>query len=240
MNTTDNHSLLRKNTTMYLPLLSMLYISASLSTFVLAYKMSYIHGILISTGIFVFPFTYFFGAIIAEVYKYELGKKVVYYGFICQVFFALSIHFLIKLPPPPNWHYQSEYEIVLGPVFWFFISNATGVFVGSLLNVYIISKWRDLVKGKYFITRCITSSFIGEAITSIIADIMAFSNHMPTADLGKLILTIYSIKIFYSIVLAYPAKFLCVLLKKVEHVQDFYTTINLFPGVNKYAINKST
>src|SRR6185312_5043135 len=223
-----------KNSGKYLPLLCMLYISASSSTFILAYKMSYIHGILISTGIFVFPFTYFFAAVVADVYKYEFGKRLVYHGFICQAFFALSIYLLVKLPPPPNWHYQSQYTFVLEPVFWFFISNATGVFIGSFLNVYILSKWKDLVKGKYFIIRCITSSFIGEAITSLIADIMAFSKHMPTADLGKLILAIYSIKMIYSILLAYPAKFLCNKLKKIENIQESYSPINLFPGVTRH------
>jgi len=137
-----------------------------------------------------------FGTIVSDVYRHEAGRRLVLYGFICHALFSISLYFFVRLPPLPNWHHQAEYELVLSSVFQVFIGNAIGVYIGSFLNIYTLSKWKNLVKRKYFITRCITASFTGEAITSIIADIIAFSNYMTTYDLKSIMLSIYCIKIF--------------------------------------------
>ena len=202
----------------HLPLLSMLYITAYLGTFVLAYKMCYIYGILQSAAIFIFPWTFFIGNIVAEVYGYEAAKRLVWHGLICAAIFAIAITFLIKLPPPPTWNHQAEYQLVLKPILWFFISSFTGVTIGSWLNVYIISKWKTLVKGKHFIIRSIGSSCIGELITSLIVEAMAFSQQLPLLPLIRFMITIYCIKMIYAIILSYPGKLLSLKLKLIENV----------------------
>ncbi len=219
---------MNEKTIKYLILLSMFYITAYIGTFVLAYRMCWIFGTLQSAAIFIFPLTFFAGDIVAEVYGYKIAKYLIWFGLLCGGFFAISISLLIQLPPPPNWNHQNTFDFVLKPLLWFFISSATGVSVGSWLNVYVISKWRLLVKGKYFVMRSIGSSCIGELITSLIVEAMAFSSMLPFGTLIKLMIGIYLIKMGYAILLAYPAKLIAFKLKTLNEIKEPLSPNNVF------------
>ena len=136
----------------------------------------------------------------------------------------------MQLPPPSDWRLQEHYNVVLGlPLFWFFVSNAIGVTIGSWLNVRIMSKWKILLEGRYFILRSISSSCIGELVTSIIVDTLAFLFFMSVVSLGKLILAIYFVKVVYAILLAFPAKLIIIILRNIENTKECpipYSTLN--------------
>lgn len=193
--------------------LSMMFLTIMLGTYVLAYKMIAIDGYIISGGIFIFPINYAIIDIITEVYGYSQTKKLIKMSFICCLFFALVVPFLATLPPPDNWPHQSGYTYVLGNVFRFFIANTLGIIVGITINGYLISKWKIIMKGRHFWLRSIGSSAIGELITSIIADIIAFAGVTSTSGVIKLMLGIFFLKIIYSIFLAIPNSLIVTHLK---------------------------
>lgn len=69
------------------------------------------------------------------------------------------------------------------------------------------------MQGRHFWLRSIGSSATGELITSIIADIIAFTGTTDILGVIKLMLGIFSVKIIYSILLALPNSLIVTHLK---------------------------
>ena len=65
---------------------------------VLAFKFSDIGGVVLSGATIVFPLTYLFGDIIAEVYGYETAKKLIWIALFSEFVFAIIIKSVINLP----------------------------------------------------------------------------------------------------------------------------------------------
>jgi len=192
---------------------SMLFLTIMLGTYVLAYKMISVGGYIISGGIFIFPINYAITDITTEVYGYEQTKKLIKLAFMCCLFFALIVPFLAVMPPPVNWPYQSGYTHVLGSVFRFFIANTIGIIIGITINGYLIAKWKVMMQGRHFWLRSIGSSAVGELVTSIIADIIAFAGTTDILGVLKLMLGIFSVKLVYSILLSLPNSLIVTHLK---------------------------
>jgi uncharacterized integral membrane protein (TIGR00697 family) len=203
--------------------LSMLFLTIMLGTYVLAYKMVSVGGYVISGGIFIFPINYAITDIVTEVYGYEQTKKLIKLVFICCAFFALAVPFIATLQPPDNWPHQEGYTYVLGHVFRFFVANTIGIIIGITVNGYLIAKWKKIMRGRHFWLRSIGSSSIGELITSIIADILAFGGTTEFINVIKLMIGIFSIKLIYSIVLSFPMS-LFVTHLKLKFGLDFSNT----------------
>lgn len=225
----------------YFGILSMLFLTIMLGTYVLAYKMVSLAGYTESGGIFIFPINYAIIDIVSEVYGFHAAKKLILRAFICCFLFAIFIPLIAMLPPPVNWPHQAGYEYVLGNVFRFFVANSVGIIIGITINGYLISKWKLLTKGRYFWLRSIGSSSIGELITSIIADIIAFFGTTSFLDLLKLMIAIYAVKFIYALLLAWPSSLIALFLKLNERLSLPVTDFNPFNqsgenlGEQKYA-----
>ncbi len=76
----------------------------------------------------------------------------------------------------------------------------------NLVNSYIITKWKVLVRGRYFWKRSIGSSTIAEALYSLIAVVMIKFGSLPSRDLLKIIITIYLVKVLTTLVFAMPSQ----------------------------------
>lgn len=218
----------------YLLILTMLFLTIMLGTYVLAYKMVLVGGYIISAGIFIFPINYAITDITTEVYGYEKTKKLIKYAFICCLLYSLVIPFIAILPSPGGWEHQPGYSYVLGNVFRFFIANSIGILIGITINGYLIAKWKRMMNGKHFWLRSIGSSAIGELITSIIADIIAFAGTTSTMGVIKLMIGIFAIKLLYSVLLAIPNSIIVMHLKIKEgfNLQENMSVFNPFNNDN--------
>lgn len=212
--------------------LSMLFLAIMLGTYVLAYKMVSVGGYTISGGIFIFPIIYAITDITTEIYGYDQTKKLIKFAFICCLFFALTVPFIATLPAPDNWPYQSGYTHVLGSVFRFFIANTVGIIIGITINGYLIAKWKVMMQGRHFWLRSIGSSAVGELITSVIADIIAFAGTTNSLGVIKLMLGIFAIKLIYSVLLSLPNSLLVTHIKlKSGMALNNFNLINPFSHV---------
>jgi len=74
----------------------------------------------------VFPFTYFLGDVIAEVYCYQIVRMLIWYSLIIVFLFALVSHFLVNLPSPTSFTQQSAYDVVISPLPRIFLGDFIG------------------------------------------------------------------------------------------------------------------
>jgi uncharacterized PurR-regulated membrane protein YhhQ (DUF165 family) len=98
------------------------------------------------------------------------------------------------------------------------------------VNIYLLSKWKIWLQGRYFWLRCFVSSAIGEIIVTIIADITAFWGTMSLTQFDHLVLSVYFFKVLYSLIATFPASWVTTFLKKYEgiDVYDYTTKFNPF------------
>lgn len=190
----------------------MIYVAIDLSSMVFAYKIIEIGPLIGAASSLIFPATYSIMDIIAEVYDYKIAKKIVWYAFACDLLFAILV-LIISRVPSTNQAETSVYIHIFSPLLRAVIAQMIGVLAGAFINIYLISKWKILVNGRYFWLRSIGSSTIGEAVMLVISALIALVGVLQLNKLIQLIMYTYCYKIIFAIVVAPIVTIAATLLK---------------------------
>jgi uncharacterized integral membrane protein (TIGR00697 family) len=167
----------------YLTFLSMLFMTIKLITVVLIYKIITIGPFSASASTLVIPIWFVMGDIIAEVYGYKIARRIIFIAIICQFIFAFVCGGLISLHAPFGWAHQQAYDQVLGKLPRVAFASFLAIMTGAIINVYAISKWKILLRGKYFWLRSLGASVIGELVFTVIAYSTEFFDVVPLPEL---------------------------------------------------------
>jgi uncharacterized integral membrane protein (TIGR00697 family) len=196
----------------YLIFIAMIYVAIDLSSMVFAYKIIEIGTVIAAASSLIFPLTYSIMDVIAEVYGYQIAKKIIWYGFMCNFIFTMLAFFVSHIPSAN--HLQTiAYIDVFGALPRIFIAQMTGVLIGAFINIHLITKWKAITNGRYFWLRSIGSSTIGEAIMLVISVLIAFSGILSFATLFHLITYTYLYKVIFAIIAAPFVSVIAVILK---------------------------
>ena len=211
-------------------LLSMIYITFILIANVLIYKIVQIGSFSFTVGSFVTPFWFVITDIVAEVYGYQLVRKLIWSGILCGLLFTVVCAILINLPSPSSWAHQHSYDQVLGKLPRILVGYVAGVITGAFINTYLITKWKILTHGKYFWLRSVSSSMIGQLVFTIVTISFDLLGILTSSDIIKLILISMTIKLVVTPLLAVPSAILVYYLKKYERmdIYDYHTDFNPF------------
>ena len=181
--------------------------------------------------------------IITEVYGYYEAKKVIYAGLTAYSLFVWVVEAIIFYNPNiPNEHIvqihnNQAYSLIFNNIYvtWFSVLICTLVF--DILNARLLSKWKFLLNGKYFIVRSILSSSISMILFSLVTNFFAFYQQIFSGDFEfyiKVNVISLSAKLLSLLICAYPAMILCKFLKKSENLDiTINTNIFLFNKVKK-------
>lgn len=206
----------------YYTLLASLYSSMLIISVFLDYKFISIGPMLASTATFVISTTFFLSDAITEVYGYHLGKKVVWSGVICLATIGILSYLLKDLPTPEKYaHYGQAYHLLLNLLCRASFCNAIAIALGSILNVYFISKWKALVKGRYFWLRSLGSSIIGESVYTLFVVSLVNIGLVSPIEFFEILAVSYLYKFTFDALAVTPASYLASFLKKTEGV-DIY------------------
>jgi uncharacterized integral membrane protein (TIGR00697 family) len=194
----------------------MLYVALGLCAELLVYKPISMGHSVASAGSFISPFWFILSDIIAELYGYKAAKNMFYCMLVVDFIVALILVLLIHFPSPLTWHGESDYEMIFGPLLKLFLATFVGFFIGGFLNIRLVTKWKVLLKGRYFWLRSIGASMIGEIIfTSLGFAIMLYG----TTFQGELVSMIFwgiALKATINILLSFPANIVVFVLKKTD------------------------
>lgn len=192
------------------------YLTLVLTPIVLVYKIITIFGFTTSCCIYLFPLTYAVCDIIAEVYGYETARQAIWLGVLSNVFFSGAISLLVQVQSPADWAYQAQYELVLGGVFSIAVGAVAGTLLGAFINVYLLTKWRLLAKGRFFMIRSIGSSVLGEVIFTYVSVLIVWYGRISTSKMLMLGFTLFLSKIVMNFIMVGPAAIAVHYLKKAE------------------------
>lgn len=218
-----------KNVSSYILILGMVNITISLAADVVAYKLITFGPALLPGAPLIFPLTYIIGDIAAEVYGYSVAKKIIWVTLICELFFAITIKLIIHLPSPVFWQQQQAYNEVVDPILRFVLAGILAVISSSFINIYIISKWKILMKGRHFWLRSLGSSAIGGFILVLVTILLGFSGNIRWSKLVDMVFSVYSVEIVYSLLGVWPASIITGFLKLEEHHDVYDTETNFNP-----------
>ena len=178
--------------TNFLPVISGLFVGILVLSNILAAKMVQLGPFVFDGGTLLFPFSYIFGDVLAEVYGYKASRKVIWTGFFMLLIMSLNIWLISVLPAEAEWIFQKDFDNILLQMPRICAGSLFGYFIGEYSNSVVLSKLKVITKGKYLWLRTISSTLVGEFLDSSvfvavsflglysidILIIMAFSNYL--------------------------------------------------------------
>lgn len=220
----------------YVILLAMLSATILMAAFVLSGKVITIGSHLATAAALILPAWFLLNDVITEVYGFAFAKKLFWFTMLCLFVFCLLTASLIHLNSPSNWTGNQSYQLVLGKMIYYFFIGFIAFIVSGLVNIYLVSKYKVLTNGRYFWLRSLGASTIGEALYSAIASLtvfgLAFFSPIPGASFAKAInvmITVYLIKVMYTIAFSWIAYILAIILKKAENIDVYAKASNFNP-----------
>lgn len=221
-------------------LLSMLYMSIMICNAVLTNRYIGVDAFFILGGTLTSPFIFILDDIVAEIYGYKITRFMILSGFAAQTLFALICLLAVYAPHPAFFKEQHAYAYILGPsLLRIDLSGFVAYITANLVNSYILTRWKVLLKGRKFWLRSLGSSTFSEALYSFIAIMLMEINSIPLNGVFKLILISFLIKVTYSLVFAWPGQMIVNYIKRVTHI-DVYDLPKKFTPLNYFKQEQKT
>ena len=220
----------------------MLYMTVKLITVVLIYKIVTLCGFTASASTLIMPLWFIMGDVIAEVYGYKIAKKLIWTAIFCQFIFAFFCTSLSTMQSPVGWVHQDAYDQVFHSLPRVAFASFIAILFGASINAYAISKWKVLLKGKYFWLRSLGASAVGELVFTAIAYFTEFYGVATMPNILHLMAVSYLLKLVINPILIVPSAMLAALLKRSEGVtteDDNSIKFNPFSvGLSEGAVKK--
>lgn len=183
----------------YLDLFSSLFIACLLTANIVAVKLLQFGPFILPAGTIIFPISYIINDLLTEVYGFRNTHRIIWLGFLANLFLVVSIIIVLELPSAPFWGHQTAFEQILGFAPRLLVASFLAYLIGSISNAWIMAKMKLLTKGRWLWTRTIGSTIVGEGLDSFLFMFVAFNGIMPTTELFKSTVQLWLVKTFYEI-----------------------------------------
>ena len=185
--------------------------------------------ILMDGGNLLFPISYIFGDILVEVYGYAQSRRVIWLGFVLNIFAAAAFALVAKLPPAPGWEMQEAFASILLQTPRVVLGSIVAYWCGSFLNAWVMARMKVWMRGRHLWLRAIASTIAGEGVDSLLFTSIAFGGVWPLPLVLQVIGWNFVLKTGYE-VLATPLTYAVVRrLKRAERADPFDTHTDFSP-----------
>ena len=173
-------------------------------------------------GVLFFPFSYFFGDILTEVYGYARDRRCVWAGFGALLFASLMATAVVQLPPADFWKdHQAAVEAIFGSTPRIVTGSIIAFWCGSFVNSFVLAKMKIFTSGRWLWTRTIGSTLCGELVDSVLFYTIAFYGVWTLDQLIGVTVTQYVLKSTWEVVMTPATYKIVAFLKRVEQ-EDYY------------------
>ena len=183
-----------------------------------------------AAGVLFFPFSYFFGDVLTEVYGYARDRRAVWSGFGALVFASVMATVVVHLPPADFWKdKEAAVDAIFGSTPRIIGASIIAFWCGSFVNSFVLAKMKILTGGRWLWTRTIGSTLCGEFVDSALFYTIAFYGAWPTPQLVGVTITQYVLKSSWEVIMT-PATYKIVgFLKRAEQEDYFDRGTNFTP-----------
>lgn len=194
-----------------------------------AVKLIQLGPFVISGAIIIFPISYIFGDILTEVYGYRASRKIIWAGFVAQIFMVAAYTAIQHLPAAGFWQGQQAFETILGSVPRIVAASIIAYFCGEFMNSFVLSRMKVVMGGRRLWMRTIGSTIVGEGVDSVIFAAIAFAGIVPLGALLTIIGSGYLLKVVYEVVATPITYWIVRRLKRAEGVDVYDRGISYSP-----------
>lgn len=152
-------------------------------------------------GALLFPLTYIFGDVLAEVYGLSRARRAILLGF-AVAFLAAVTFWLVDLAPAAADYPNSEaFHAVLGFVPRIVAASLVGYLAGQLLNATIVVRLKNRAQPGSLWWRLVSSTLVGELADTALFCTIAFGGIVTLGTLGNYIVVGYVYKVAVEVLL---------------------------------------
>ncbi len=167
-------------------------------------------------GALLFPLTYIFGDVLAEVYGFRGARRAIFIGFGVSVLAALTFLLVGIAPPAADWPNQEAFDAILGFVPRIVVASLIGYVAGQLLNALVLVKLKERAPEGSLWSRLLGSTLVGEAADTTLFCIIAFGGIVTGGTLVNYILVGYVYKVLVEVLLLPVTYRIITLVKRHE------------------------
>lgn len=213
----------------YIVNLVAIYITFKILIFTLGDETILVNNFHIATGSLFIPLWFFTGDIITELYGFKFIKRLLLIAIGCQFFFAIACYLTTMMPMIQIESINLAYNLVFQRMPRLAFSSLLALVFGALVNAYFLDRWKQIVNGRYFLIRSLSTTLISEVLFSFIAIYSQFAGQTSFVHILEMLLASISIKFFVSLIAAYPVSIIANYIKyKTEN-----ETATLIPDIYK-------
>ena len=172
-------------------------------------------------GTILFPLAYIVGDIVTEVYGFRKMRSLIYVGILMLLVTTLTFWAVGLLPAASDWTNQAAYDTILGVVWRIVFASITAIFVGEIMNSYVLATLKIKTKGKQLWGRIVGSSAVGSMIDTILFTVLAFAGTMPFDVLMSIIGTVFLIKMLTEVTVSPLTLRVIHYIKKHEKIDSY-------------------
>jgi uncharacterized integral membrane protein (TIGR00697 family) len=184
---------------------------------------------ILPAAIVIFPISYILGDVLTEVYGYRAARRVIWLGFLANLFVVVAIMIAQALPAAPFFQDQDKFDRILGSTPRILAASFLAYLMGEFANAFVLAKMKIATQGRWLWTRTIGSTVVGQALDSAIFITLAFAGIWPTGDLLAAVITQWLAKSAYE-ALATPLTYAMVFfLKRADGVDVYDRTTRFNP-----------
>lgn len=200
---------------------AVLFVTTLLVSNIVSVKIVSVGWLTFDAGTVLFPLAYIVGDIITEIYGYRRTRRLIYSGVAALMLMTLTFWVVQLLPADSSWTGQAAFESTLGVVWRLAIGSVTALFVGEIMNAYVMGRMKVASRGRGLWRRMVSSSLAGNALDTVIFSTIAFAGTMPTTSFWQLIVTVFLIKMAVEIMVSPLTMHLIARVKKHEKLDTF-------------------
>lgn len=225
----------------YVYFFMMLFITIFIVCDITAFRMTNLFGSVVPVSGLIIPVVFSLGDLIADVYGYQISRKLIWNALLCQFIFGIVITLALNFPSPTdsvdNVHYNEAFKHIIRTN----ITSCMSVSSGMFTNAFLMSKFKIWMNGKRFWIRTFLSSSISEFVLCFVAYVMLYVGLKSPIEIWRILINVWFYKLIFALLAAPVVSIIALKVKKLERSDVFDYGVNYNPFLYNYnSDNKST
>lgn len=137
--------------------------------------------------------------LLSEVYGKKEARKGVWLGFFALIFMTISMQLALQFKPHSSDFSQNALQTIFGFLPRITFASLVAYLVSQNHDIWAFHFWKDKTRGKFLWLRNNASTWVSQAIDSVVFVMLAFYGVFEKPVLISILLTTYAVKILIAI-----------------------------------------
>ena len=184
---------------MAISIVSALYIAAQMLADIASLRIVWLFGMSIDGGTFIYPITFTLRDLVHKVAGIKTARTLILVAALVNVLMACLFWFVSILPPDMQVGPQSEFALVLAPVWRIVFASILAEIISELLDTETYRFWVEKVSCKHQWLRVLVSNAVSVPLDSLVFCWIAFGGTMPNEIVWSIVLANILVKGFVTL-----------------------------------------